>query len=227
MVSLITDGSANDRTGRPYKRRRVRPWGILVVCLSLLCVGVWISALTKQDTNRAPATCNSPGAANAQPGDPAPEKLGQRVGQDALEDVQPAALVSTKVRVFNGNGVRGQATHIASQLSDYGFNIAADGVGNDPVYTKQDLECTGQIRYGTKGKATASALQLLIPCAELISDSRSDDVVDVALGSYIGNDLSPNSDADEVLRTLKEATPGQAAPPLDSALLKAARSSDC
>lgn len=227
MVSLITEGSTADDSGKPFKRRRAQPWAILVTVLAVLAGGVWVSALTQQDTDRAPATCNTPKASPQAAGETPAPKLGQRVGASALSDVQPAALVNTKIRVFNANGVRGQATHIASQLSDYGFTIAPDGVANDPIYTDQNMECTGQIRYGEKGRGTAAALQLVVPCAELIADTRPDEIVDVALGTYVGNDLLPNSDAEEVLRTLKEAPPGPDAPPLDTALLKAARVSDC
>ena len=129
--------------------------------------------------------------------------------------------------MFNANGERGQAAHVAAQLSDYGFASAPDvQVGNDPVYVDQNMQCQGQIRFGSAGIGAASAVWLLAPCAELIEDSRTDDSVDLALGTYF-SEIQPNDDAEEVLRTLAGAAPGAAPQPLDPDLLAAARQSRC
>ena len=67
---------------------------------------------------------------------------------------------------------------------------------------------------------------LLAPCAELIQDTREDDTVDFALGTYF-KDLSPSADAEEVLRTLREVPTGEGSAPLDIDLLTAARNARC
>ncbi|MBJ8341397.1 envelope integrity protein Cei [Antrihabitans sp. YC3-6] len=228
MVSLITEGRSKDPNGKPFVRRRRLPWVVMVAVLALLGAFVWAQALTRDETNTAAMSCNSPKIpASAEPGAAAPAPLGKRVGASRLKDVEPAALSATKARVFNANGERGQAAHIASQLSDYGFASAPDvQVGNDPVYVDQNMECSGQIRFGPNGLAAAASLQLVAPCSELIEDARQDDTVDLALGTLF-NDIRPNSDAEEVLRSLKDPPPGVEPAPLDIDLLAAARIAKC
>ncbi|MBJ8345067.1 envelope integrity protein Cei [Antrihabitans sp. YC2-6] len=228
MVSLITDGSSTDADGRPFARRRKLPWLVLVAVVALLGIFVWAQALTKDETSTAPMSCNSPRLpASAAAGNPTPPTLGKRVGYATLVDVEPAALWATKVRVFNANGETGQAAHVASQLNEYGFASAPDvQVGNDPIYVDGNMECTGQIRFGANGRAAAASLQLVVPCAELIEDQRQDDIIDLALGNNF-NKIAPNSDAEEVLRALKDPPVGTAPAPQDVKLLAAARTAKC
>ncbi|MET8775157.1 envelope integrity protein Cei [Nocardia sp. NPDC050713] len=225
MVSLITEGSASDSQGRPYARRRPQPWLIMLGVMALICAIVWIKALTTQDTDTTAMACNSPSPASDPGAAPAP-KLGQRVGASRLEDVEPAPLAASKVRVLNANNQRGQAAHVAAQLGDLGF-ASAPGTqyGNDSIYVNGDLECTGQIRFGVNGRPAAASVQLVAPCAELIEDQREDDSVDLVLGSLF-RDLRPSNDAEEVLRSLKNPAPG-ASTAIDSELLDAARSAHC
>jgi len=226
LVSLITTGSATDKNGRPFPRRRSLPWLITVGAMLAVATIVWISVATKGERDTTAMACSSPtvpatAAAGAQP----PAALGKREGATALFDVEPAQLPATKVRVFNANNQSGQAAHIAAELSDKGFASPPDvQIGNDPVYLEQNMQCVGQIRYGPTGRRAAASVQLVAPCAELIEDARADDTVDLALGSYFG-DIKPNSDAEEVLRTLREPTSAPA--PLDVKLLGAARKSKC
>ncbi|MEV4123692.1 envelope integrity protein Cei [Nocardia sp. NPDC049707] len=226
MVSLITEGSATDRAGQPFVRRRNQPWLILVGVLLLICTVVWIKALTTEDSSGTAMACNSPGpATDAKSPEPAP--LGQRVGQSRLTDVEPAPLASSKVRVLNANNKSGQATHIASALGDLGFAGApGQQFGNDTVYVNGDLNCTGQIRFGVNGRPAAASVQLVAPCAELIEDQRNDDTVDLVLGSVFGESLRPSPDAEEVLKSLKNPAPG-GSPSIDPKLLSAARVARC
>lgn len=194
--------------------------------LALLGVIVWVKVFTTDQATAATAECNAPGTAAATDGTQ-PVPLGSEVDPATLLDVEPAALSSSKVRVLNANGERGQAAHVAAQLSDYGFASAPDvQVGNDPVYLDQNMQCQGQIRFGSAGVAAASSVWLVAPCAELIEDTRTDDSVDLALGTYF-SEIQPNNDAEEVLRTLAGAAPGVAPQPLDAGLLAAARESRC
>lgn len=226
MVSLITEGSAVDDKGRPFLRRRYQPWVALIAVLALICAIVWIKALTTADTTHTAMACNSPAPASPDPNSPQPAPLGDVVSPSRLHDVEPAPLAQAKVRVLNGSGQRGLAEHIASKLGDYGFaSPPAPVFGNDPVYLSGDLVCTGQIRYGVSGRPAAAAVQLVAPCAELIEDQRTDDTVDLALGTLFGNDLQPSTDAEEVLRALKNPAPN--GPDVDSALLQAARTARC
>lgn len=225
VVSLITEGSATDPQGRPYPRRRPQPWLVMMAVMAVICAIVWVRALTTEDADTTAMACNSPSPA-AEPGaEPAPA-LGQRVGSGRLEDVQPARLTDSRVRVLNANNQRGQAAHVAAQLGDLGFASAPDTqIGNDPIYVNGDLECTGQIRFGVNGRPAAAAVQLVVPCAELIEDQREDDVVELVLGSLF-RDIQPSNDAEEVLRALKNAPAGENAA-IDVDLLEAARTARC
>ncbi|MFC4374619.1 envelope integrity protein Cei [Nocardia halotolerans] len=227
MVSLITEGSATDRDGKPYPRRRPELWLALVLVLALVSLFVWITAFRTHDDSNAPMACNAPSApTGADATQPAP--LGTRVDPTRLDDVDPAALSDAKVRVFNANGKSGQAGNIASALGDLGFAPApGTQVGNDPVYVNGDLTCTGQIRFGVNGRSAAASVQLASPCAELIEDSRTDDTVDLVLGLAFGESLRPGPDAEEVLRSLKNLAPGSTSSSIDPDLLDAARTVKC
>ena len=230
MVSLITEGRSTDPQGKPFPYRRVTPVIVLIVVLAVLGGLVWFRILTKPAELSAPVVCNAPTTSGSpEAGDPAPQPLGEPVPATTLIDVEPAPLAATRVRVFNANGERGQAADVASQLSDYGFGSAPDvQSGNDPVYVDQNMQCQGQIRFGVNGTAAASALWLAMPCAELIQDGRGDDIVDLALGTYFRT-IQPNTDALEVLASLKNSAPGDGsgAAPVDLALLEAARTTHC
>lgn len=227
MVSLITEGSATDRDGNPFPRRRPELWLALVLILALISLFVWITAFRTHDDSNEPMACNAPSTPTAtNAAKPAP--LGSRVGPSRLDDVDPAALSESKVRVFNANGKSGQAGHIAAALGDLGF-AGAPGtqVGNDPVYVGGDLNCTGQIRFGVNGRPAAASVQLVAPCAELIEDPRTDDTVDLVLGLAFGESLRPGADAEEVLRSLKNLSPGAGSSSIDPDLLDAARTVKC
>lgn len=227
VVSLITEGSANDRDGRPFPRRRPEMWLVLVVVLALISLFVWVAAFRTHDESNEPMACNSP-SAPTDTKSPQPAELGHRVGPSRLKDVDPAALSQTKVRVYNANGKSGQAGHIASALGDLGFAPAPDvQAGNDPVYVTGDMVCTGQIRYGVNGRPAAASVQLVAPCAELIEDGRTDDTVDLALGAAFGESLRPGADAEEVLRSLRNLPAGSSSSSIDPDLLDAARSAKC
>lgn len=176
----------------------------------------------------------APGAGQPPAATP-PPPLGTLLAPDSLDSVEPLPPDAVKVRVLNANGQRGQASLIAAKLSsDLGFGSAGEPA-NDPVYPAWDLSCIAQIRFGTTGDAAARTLSLVVPCAELIRDTRADDTVDLALGHQF-EDLRPNSAAKQVLRKLTEIaeqppdpTGGQqaATATVDPALIAAARRATC
>lgn len=226
MVALITNGHSTDRHGRPFRRRHVLPAAVAATVLAVLVLITWTVALTKTSSTVAATACNLPSAdATGPDGEPAP-RLGARADGSILRTTSPAPLWDTRVRVFNANGQSGQAAQVAAQLSDYGFAPAPDNqVANDPVYTKQNLQCQGQIRFGEAGEAAANTVWLVMPCAELIRDDRADNSVDVALGALF-NDISPNSDADALLKALR-VDGGAPAPELDKNLINGAHDVRC
>ncbi|KKC01974.1 envelope integrity protein Cei [Mycobacterium nebraskense] len=216
MVAQITEGTAFDKHGRPFRRRNPRPAIVVVVFLVVVTAVVWTIALTRPAKVHEVAVCNPPpqGAGSA------PAQLGEQVSRSAMMDATPAKLGDTKVRVLNASGRGGQAGDVAGALKDIGF--AQPTAANDPLYAGTRLTCQGQIRFGTAGQANAAAVWLVAPCMELFSDSRADDSVDLALGTDF-TALAHNDDIDAVLATLRPGATG----PSDPALLTKIHASSC
>ena len=218
MVAQITDGTAFDKRGRPFRRRNFLPGILLFVALAVVTLLVWVTALSQPPDVREATVCNAPPPA-ADPTVPAPQ-LGDQVTRADMTDVTPAKLADTKTKVLNASGQGGQAAEVAGELRDLGF--ADPAAANDPIYANARLECQGQIRFGPSGRAAAAAVWLVAPCTELFQDQRSDDTVDLAIGTEFG-ELTHNDDIDAVLASLRpDAT--QAA---DPTLLKKIHTAAC
>jgi hypothetical protein len=216
VVAQITEGTAFDKHGRPFRRRNPRPAIFVLVFLVVLTAVVWVVALTRPAKVREAEACNPP----PQQAGAAPAQLGEQMSRSAMSDVSPAKLADTKVRVLNASGRGGQAGDVAGAMKDLGF--AQPTAANDPIYAGTRLTCQGQIRFGTAGQATAAAVWLVAPCTELFNDNRADDSVDLVLGTEFSA-LAHNDDIDAVLATLR---PG-ANEPSDPALLTKIHSSSC
>ena len=52
------------------------------------------------------------------------------------------------------------------------------------------MECVGQLRFGPAGSGAARTLSLVLPCTELVRDDRTDDTVDIAVGTGF-RDVNP------------------------------------
>ncbi|RFD25521.1 hypothetical protein MUBE_08055 [Mycobacterium uberis] len=216
MVTQITEGTAFDKHGRPFRRRNARP-AIFVMMFLVIVTGVsWTIALTRPAKVREAEVCNPP----TQPVGSTPIQLGEQVSRAGMTDVTPAKLSDTKVRVLNASGRGGQAADIADELRDLGFTQPT--AANDPIYADTRLNCRGQIRFGTAGQATAAAVWLVAPCTELLHDSRADDSVDLALGTDF-TALAHNDDIDAVLASLRP----NATEPSDPTLLQKVHANSC
>ncbi len=216
MVAQITEGTAFDKHGRPFRRRNARPAIIVLVFLVLVTGVAWTVALTRPAKVHEAEVCNPP----PQPAGSAPAQLGEQASRTAMTDVAPAKLGDAKVRVLNASGRGGQAAEVAGAMKDLGF--ASPTAANDPVYAGTRLNCQGQIRFGTAGQATAAAVWLVAPCAELFNDSRADDSVDLAVGTDFTT-LAHNDDIDAVLASLRPGSTG----PSDPMLLSKIHTSSC
>jgi LytR cell envelope-related transcriptional attenuator len=113
---------------------------------------------------------------------------------------------------LNASGRGGQAADIAGAMKDLGF--AQPTAANDPIYAQARLTCQGQIRFGDAGQAGAAAVWLVAPCTELYRDDRTDDSVDLVLGT----DFSALAHSDDIDAVLAGLRPGNAEP-ADPALL--------
>ncbi|HEX5253865.1 MAG TPA: envelope integrity protein Cei [Mycobacterium sp.] len=216
MVTQITEGTAFDKHGRPFRRRNPRPAIVVATVLAVATGVIWIIALTRPAKVHEAAVCNPPPQAVGS----APAQLGEQVSRSAMMDVTPAKLADTKVRVLNASGRGGQAGDVAGAMKDLGF--AQPTAANDPLFAGTRLTCQGQIRFGTAGQATAAAVWLVAPCSELFNDNRADDSVDLSLGTDFSA-LAHNDDIDAVLATLR---PG-ATEPSDPTLLAKIHASSC
>ena len=216
MVAQITEGTAFDKHGRPFRRRNPQPAIVVLVFLVLLTGIAWTVALTRPTKVHEVAVCNPP---PQKEGAAAPQ-LGEQMSRSAMADVAPAKLTDAKVRVLNASGRGGQAGDIAGAMKDLGF--AQPTAANDPLYAGTRLNCRGQIRFGTAGQATAAAVWLVAPCTELFNDNRADDSVDLALGTEFSA-LAHSDDIDAALAALR---PG-ATEPSDPALLQKIHAGSC
>jgi hypothetical protein len=215
VVAQITEGTAFDRHGRPFRRRNIRPAiGALIVLLVATSV-VWTIALTHPPDAREATVCNPPPAQT----EPTQPRLGAPVSRATMTSVAPAKLADTKIRVLNASGRGGQAADIADALHDLGF--AQPSAANDPIYANTKLNCQGQIRFGDPGEAGAAAVWLVAPCTELFRDDRTDDSVDLALGTEFSA-LAHSDDIDAVLAGLRPT-----AEPADTALLSKIHTGSC
>ena len=200
MVAQITEGTAYDRHGRPFLRRNYTPGIIAGVVLFVVTAIIWTIALTRPSDVHEAVACNPPPG----PSDPSQPALGEQVSAKSMIDVAPAKLADVKVRVLNASGQGGQAADIAGGLRDLGFGQPT--AENDPLYANTRLVCQGQLRFGRDGQAAAAAVWLVAPCVELYQDQRTDNTVDLALGTEFKT-LSHGDEIDALLASLRpEAT---------------------
>ncbi|QKT07455.1 envelope integrity protein Cei [Gordonia sp. X0973] len=237
MVASITTGYAKDHNGRPFRRRVHTPAVIAVAILAALGLVVWTLALTRAGGSSVPVDCNQPSAATPDPSapvdpahKPAPASAAPKLtamNRDQMLDVSPAALSTFGVRVLNASGQRGKAQAVSDELANQGFGPTQDNAyGDDLLYPNRDLNCVGQIRFGEAGKASAAALWLAVPCAQLVVDGRPGTDVDLAIGQYFsGTEQSP--DAQAALEALRSADPRNAKTGVDPQLIKAVHSAKC
>ncbi|KZO60137.1 envelope integrity protein Cei [Dietzia cinnamea] len=211
VVHLSTQATPSPTPARGSTRLR-SPYVLFVVVVLVLGALVWAAALRGDDAATQAVACPLP---------PAAEEAGlEEESVDALDQVAPALLADTRIRVLNANGQSGQAGAVAAELAERGFQPAgSDAIGNDPVYG-QALECHGQIRYGEAGRAAARSLSLAAPCMQLVTDGRTDGTVDLALGTT----FSRLSDSTAAVGALDELKVGRQ--PISSEL-DAARAVSC
>jgi hypothetical protein len=216
VVAQITSGTAFDKHGRPFRRRNYLPGILTLTALAVAAVTVWVFAFNRPTDVSEVAGCNPPPPA----ADATQTALGEHITPGTMTEVAPAKLADTKIRVLNASGQGGQAAEVAGALRDLGY--APPTAANDTVYESTRLECQGQIRFGPGGRAAAAALWLVAPCTELYQDQRTDDTIDLAIGTEFG-DLSHNDDTDAVLASLRP----DATQPADPSLLAKVHSGAC
>lgn len=218
-----------------YRARKPLPAVIVIMMLSVVAGLVWAGVLNRPDPTAGGCQAPAPNADRSS-APPAPVTPSQRLPAEELDAVAPAPPQLVVVQVLNANGQRGEAAVVASELAELGFAPTAEPT-NDPLYPAFDLRCHGEIRFGAAGQAAARTLSLAMPCAELVRDTRSDGMVELALGTEFST-LRPNDAAREALdglarldQPLAPSPGGQAAalmaPAVDPQLLRDARTVEC
>ncbi|MDY6812018.1 envelope integrity protein Cei [Gordonia sp. HNM0687] len=233
MVAQITGGTSVDVNGRPFRRRRARPAIIAAVVLLAAAMATWAVALSESGPTPIPVACNQPTPASADPSAPAPATPAPEppelaaADRDEMLDVAPAALSTFQVRVLNASSQRGAARSVSDDLTAQGFIPVADTpYADDTVYPNRDLACYAQIRFGPTGEASAAAVWLALPCAQLVVDGRTDNSVDVALGEYY-EAREQSQDAQAALEALRSADPNNPQTGADPSLVQAVHSQSC
>ncbi|GAA5164269.1 envelope integrity protein Cei [Amycolatopsis dongchuanensis] len=211
-----------------YRKRRPLPIVIFVSVMGLIAAVVWIRAVTSKADIDAALRC-----------EPAPVPVNgvtfTTLSHSALDDTIPLPPDKVAVRVLNASQARGQGAITTESLRELGFTqIAAPD--NDPSYPDTEAKCHGQLRFGDNGRSAARTLSLVVPCLELVKDTRADASVDLSVGSTFG-DVRPTQQARQVLQQLRtwsaehpdggnEQSAGTG-PVLDKGLLEAARNVTC
>ncbi|GAB3375227.1 envelope integrity protein Cei [Amycolatopsis echigonensis] len=223
------NGSGN-RGARPYRKHRPLPALIVIGVLALGAVFVWVHAVVgRGDVDEAVRCTPEPKAP--------PGVTYTSVPHNGLDDRSPMPPDRIALKVLNASSTRGQGSIATNALRELGFT-AIGNPDNDPAYPKGDARCRGQIRYGDNGASAARTVSLVIPCAELVHDTRKDASVDLATGKLF-TDIQPRPEAVKILKQLtawsqahqgggsseQSASPG--APVIDQALLASARAVTC
>jgi hypothetical protein len=82
------------------------------------------------------------------------------------------------LRVYNSTNRQGLAGSVGKALQARGLDVLT--MANDP--TTRDVHGVAEIRYGDPGDAQAHLIKALIPGGKMVKDTRTDNVVDLALG---------------------------------------------
>ena len=217
MVAQITEGTAFDKQGRPFRRRNFMPGILMFAALAVATLIIWVIALNRPADVAEAAACNPPADAAA---DPTQSKLGEQVDRAAMTEVGPANLADAKVRVLNASGQGGQAGEVAGQLRDLGF--AEPTAANDPLYENNRLSCQGQIRFGPQRPGGSRGGLAGRPMRRAVPGPTADDTVDLAIGTDF-TELARSDDIEAVLSSLRP----EATQPADPSLLSKIHSATC
>lgn len=147
--------------------RRPIPPLIFLLVLALFALGVWWKVLQRDEERRAnmPDRCATLTAAPL--------------------SVDPATV---QIRVYNASDIEGLAAQVGEELRSRGLQITE--VANDP--TDRDVQGVGEIRFGQEGRSQALFVAANFPGLLSVPDTRSNEVVDVALGPGFAGLVPPD-----------------------------------
>jgi hypothetical protein len=169
------------------RRRPVRAL-LLLIFWAGAATAIWMHLLQREQAAKESASCPVPTA----------------VSYASLESAAPVPPGDIDVAVLNATDRRGLAAEVAGSLQTQGFT-KAEALGNDTLHGV--VRCSGQIRFGPNGVRAARTLGLVMPCAQLVRDQRSDSSVDLVVGAAFST-LTPSPAARAVLERLQTPAGG-------------------
>ncbi|MBA3338924.1 MAG: LytR C-terminal domain-containing protein [Geodermatophilaceae bacterium] len=146
---------------RRVSSRRPIPPLIFLVVLAVVALGVWFKVL---QTDQA----RSSSEANVCPTPP------------TVTALDPATI---QIRVLNATPTAGLAAQVTAEFVGRGFPVTE----TDNDRSGRTVLRIGELRYGARGAKKAAFVALFVPGVTLVRDTRSDDLIDIALGpEYVG-----------------------------------------
>jgi len=152
---------------RRVSSRRPIPPLIFLVILAVVALGVWFKVL-QNDQDR-------PGAAADEC--PAPPTV------TALDPT------TVRLRILNGTETAGLAAQVSAEFVGRGFAVTE----TDNDRSGREVLAVGELRYGPRGGDQAAYVALFVPGITLIRDTRSDDLIDIAIGPEFTTLASPEA----------------------------------
>ncbi len=146
----------------PTTARRPLPALVFLLILTILTGIVWWRVLHRNDDS---STGSKP--VIVQP-------LKCTPGAGAITLPKPSAVT---VDVLNGAGRDQLATQVSTQLKSRGFVVGK------PDTAPSTLTGTGQIQFGTTGRAAATLLSYYLPGATMVAQTRGDAALTLVLGT--------------------------------------------
>jgi len=89
--------------------------------------------------------------------------------------MDPATI---RIRVLNATEIGGLAAQVTAEFVGRGFPVTE--TGNDR--SGRTVVGVGELRHGARGADKAAFVALFLPGIQLVRDTRSDDLIDVAVG---------------------------------------------
>lgn len=141
--------------------RRPIPPLIFIVVLAVAALAVWFKVL---QTDQARPSSDA---------DPCPTP-------PTVTALDPATI---RLRVLNATPTAGLAAQVTAEFVGRGFPVTE--TSNDR--SGREVVGVGELRHGLRGAEQAAFVALFVPGITLVRDTRSDDLVDIALGpDYTG-----------------------------------------
>jgi len=124
--------------------------------LAVIALGVWFKVLQTDEDRPSSAADSCPAPPTVSALDPA----------------------TVEVRILNATDTGGLAAQVSAEFVGRGFAVTE----TDNDRSGREVLGVGELRYGPRGSEKAAFVALFVPGITLVRDTRSDDLIDIALG---------------------------------------------